>query len=191
RRARLQRRGERLVQGVRCEDRQGALEIQLRRRCQCTSGLVHGGRQAVRRRGRRREQPDRREARQQRLRFRDSVRGASLRIGPPAVALLAAAGWLLAAPAAAAADDAATRQLAQQCFACHGEDGNSTNPRYPILAGQSWRYIYIELKDFKEGRRSNAEMSPMAAPLTREQMMALGNFFAAQKPKPIAFTADA
>jgi cytochrome c553 len=30
----------------------------------------------------------------------------------------------------------------------------------------------------------------MAAPLTREQMMALGNFFAAQKPKPIAFTPD-
>jgi len=114
-----------------------------------------------------------------------------LRIGPPAVALLAAAGWLLAAPAAAAADDAATRQLAQQCFACHGEDGNSTNPRYPILAGQSWRYIYIELKDFKEGRRSNPEMSPMAAPLTTTQMAALGNFFAAQKPKPIAFTADA
>ena len=112
-----------------------------------------------------------------------------MRIGPPAAALLATAGWVLAIPAVAQ-EDAATRQLAQACFACHGPDGNSTNPRYPILAGQSWRYIYMQLKDFKEGRRSNPEMSPMAANLTRDQMMALGNFFAAQKQRPATFTPD-
>jgi cytochrome c553 len=112
-----------------------------------------------------------------------------LRIGPPAAALLATAGWVLAIPAVAQ-EDAATRQLAQACFACHGPDGNSTNPRYPILAGQSWRYIYMQLKDFKEGRRSNPEMSPMAASLTRDQMMALGNFFAGQKQRPATFTPD-
>ena len=112
-----------------------------------------------------------------------------MRIGPPAAALVAAAGWVLAPPAAAQ-DDAATRQLAQPCFACHGENGNSTNPRYPVLAAQSWRYIYIELKDFKEGRRSDPEMSPMAAPLTRDQQMALANFFAAQKPRPLDYKPD-
>jgi len=41
------------------------------------------------------------------------------------------------------------------CIACHGANGNSTDPQYPILAGQSWRYIYIQLKDFKEGRRKD------------------------------------
>jgi cytochrome c553 len=112
-----------------------------------------------------------------------------LRIGPPAAALLATAGWVLAIPAVAQ-EDAATRQLAQACFACHGPDGNSANPRYPILAGQSWRYIYMQLTDFKEGRRSNPEMSPMAANLTRDQMIALGNFFAAQKQRPATFTPD-
>ena len=61
----------------------------------------------------------------------------------------------------------------------------------PILAGQSWRYIYIQLKDFKEGRRSDPAMSPMAADLSRDDMIALGNFFAAQKPAPITFKADA
>lgn len=92
---------------------------------------------------------------------------------------------------AAAQDDAATRELAQTCAACHGPEGNSQNPAYPILAGQSWRYIYIELKDFKEGRRKDPQMSPMAASLTREQMMALGNYFAAQKPKSTGFKAEA
>lgn len=114
---------------------------------------------------------------------------------PAAALFLAAAAGILGASAFAqqqpAEEDPATRQLAQQCFACHGPDGNSTNPAYPVLAGQGWRYIYLELRDFKEGRRTNPQMSPMAANLTRDQMIALGNFFAAQKPAPIAFTADA
>ncbi|MGZ5038471.1 MAG: c-type cytochrome [Usitatibacter sp.] len=107
-----------------------------------------------------------------------------------ALALALIAGATLAGPAALAQDDAAARKLAEPCFACHGPDGNSANPLYPILAGQSWRYIYIELKDFKEGRRTDPVMSPMAAPLSRDDMIALGNFFAAQKPKPIAFKPD-
>ena len=113
---------------------------------------------------------------------------------PAAALLLAAAagiGGSLAHAQQPTQADAAIRPLVQQCFACHGPDGNSTNSRYPVLAGQSWRYIYLELRDFKEGRRSNPEMSPMAANLTRDQMIALGNFFAAQKPKPIAFSGDA
>jgi cytochrome c553 len=82
------------------------------------------------------------------------------------------------------------RTKAQLCFACHGPDGNSTNPDYPNLAGQSWRYIYIELKDFKAGRRSDPQMSPMAANLSQDDMILLGQFFAAQKPVPIKFEAD-
>ena len=89
-----------------------------------------------------------------------------------------------------AAQMAAARQKAEACFACHGPNGNSANPAFPILAGQSWRYTYIQLKDFKEGRRSDPVMSPMAADLSRDDMIALGNFFAAQKPAPIAFKAD-
>ena len=89
-----------------------------------------------------------------------------------------------------AAGLAATRQKAEVCFACHGPNGNSTNPAYPILAGQSWRYIYIQLKDFKEGRRTDPVMSPMVTDLSRDDMIALGNFFAAQKQAPIKFKAD-
>jgi cytochrome c553 len=100
---------------------------------------------------------------------------------------------LMAAPAQAqmkVATDRAARTLAEPCFACHGPNGNSQNPEVPVLAGQSWRYIYVELKDFKEGRRKDLYMSPMAADLTRDDMIALGNFFQAQKPVPIAFKAD-
>jgi cytochrome c553 len=99
----------------------------------------------------------------------------------------------LALPAQAQLDArqlAAAREKAQVCFACHGPDGNSQNPEYPILAGQSWRYIYIELQDFKAGRRTDPHVTPMVANLSREDMIELGNFFAVQKQLPIAFQAD-
>src|ERR1700694_2005535 len=89
-----------------------------------------------------------------------------------------------------AAQMAAAREKVQVCAACHGPDGNSQNPDYPILAGQTWRYTYIQLKDFQEGRRSDPQMSPMAAGLSRDDMVALGTSFAAQKPLPIKFQAD-
>jgi cytochrome c553 len=107
------------------------------------------------------------------------------------VALLAAVVMPFAAAAQQASPpDPAVQQLVQTCAACHGADGNSKDPQYPVLAGQSWRYIYNQLRDFKENRRQNPLMSPMAANLTRDQMIALGNHFAAQKAKPVAFQAD-
>jgi cytochrome c553 len=106
------------------------------------------------------------------------------------IALGIALGAMMLATPALAQDDAAIRAKAQPCMACHGPNGNSENPAFPILAGQSWRYIYIELKDFKEGRRSDPSMSAIAADLSRDDMIALGNFFAAQKPLSIKFSAD-
>lgn len=79
---------------------------------------------------------------------------------------------------------------AQTCFACHGPNGASTQPLIPILAGQTARYIYLQLKDFKEGRRSDPQMSPMAANLSKEDMLALATFFSEQKPPSNGFKAD-
>lgn len=100
--------------------------------------------------------------------------------------------WLALAACAVAAqpDVEAGRAKAQVCAACHGADGNSPTPEVPSLAGQTWRYLYIQLRDFKEGRRSNPIMSPMAQPLSRDDMIAVANFFAAQPLKPQAFAVD-
>lgn len=96
-----------------------------------------------------------------------------------------------AARAQAAAPDTQSGQAkAQACAACHGADGNSASGQFPNLAGQTWRYIYTQLKDYKEGRRSDPVMSPMAATLSRQDMIDLGNYFAAQKAKPSSFKTD-
>jgi cytochrome c553 len=76
------------------------------------------------------------------------------------------------------------------CEACHGPNGNSTIPLNPNLAGQTWRYIYLQLKDFKEDRRTDPQMTPVAKELSREDMIALGNWFAAQKPATNRYKAD-
>ena len=79
---------------------------------------------------------------------------------------------------------------AAACEACHGPNGNSVIPQNPSLAGQTWRYVYLQLKDFKEGRRTDPQMTPMAKDLSRDDMIALGNWFAAQKPATNQFKAD-
>jgi cytochrome c553 len=68
------------------------------------------------------------------------------------------------------------------CVACHGVNGNSANPQWPSLAGQNGPYIIKQLKAFKVGDRQDPLMSPMAAPLTDDDMEDLAAHFQAQTP---------
>ena len=60
--------------------------------------------------------------------------------------------FLLSSPLLAAGDVAAGKQKSGACAACHGADGNSTNPDWPKLAGQNENYMAKQLMDFKEGQ---------------------------------------
>ena len=90
--------------------------------------------------------------------------------------------------AAWAADEIPPKAAA--CLACHGVNGNSTMPGVPSLAAQNARYIYLQLRDFQEGRRDNAMMTPMTAGLTRPEMQELANYFSKQKLSSKGFKAD-
>jgi len=80
-----------------------------------------------------------------------------------------------------AADADAGKNKSAMCIACHGLDGNSFNPEWPSLAGQSADYIAKQLRDFKEGRRKSEQMAPMAMPLSDEDIEDISAFFASQK----------
>jgi len=84
-------------------------------------------------------------------------------------------------PATAFPDAAAGKQKAAVCAECHGADGNSIDPLRPNLAGQTARYLYLQLRDFKEGRRKDPLMSPRAANLSRQDMLDLADYFSSQK----------
>ena len=81
-------------------------------------------------------------------------------------------------------------EKAAVCVACHGPNGNSSMPNTPSLAGQNARYIYLQLRDFQEGRRTNPMMSPMAANLSRDEMRELATYFSEQKLSNKNFKAD-
>jgi cytochrome c553 len=106
------------------------------------------------------------------------------------IPILAGIFSLVTLSSAMAQDIEAGRTKSQACAACHGADGNSPSGQFPNLAGQTWRYIYVQLKDYKEGRRSDPVMTAMAAPLSRQDMIDIGNYFAAQKARPSTFKAD-
>ena len=99
------------------------------------------------------------------------------------------------APAALAAGSAeAGAAKAVVCVACHGVDGNSFNPEWPVLAGQNAAYTVNALKAFKacqpdkpqDCERNNVLMAPQAATLTDQDMEDIGAFFASKPRQPKA-----
>jgi cytochrome c553 len=98
----------------------------------------------------------------------------------------------VAAAQAVAQDDqyAAVKDQLQTCVACHGDNGASTQPQYPILAGQHLHYLYVQLKDFKSGLRNNEIMTPIAATLEKPDMLAIAEYFSEQSWPNIGFNGD-
>lgn len=97
-----------------------------------------------------------------------------------ALALATFAAGAVHAQAAAAGSAQAGQAKSATCVACHGVDGNSANPEWPSIAGQHPTYIVNQLKAFKNGARQNALMSPMAQPLSDQDMQDLAAFYASQ-----------
>jgi cytochrome c553 len=105
-----------------------------------------------------------------------------------AVATLATALFVMGS--ARAADMEALEKKAALCAACHGPQGNSTNPAVPSLAGQPKQFITTQLVMFREGNRKDAQMSPIAAGLANADIDDFGTYFSAQAPKPAAPQVD-
>ena len=99
----------------------------------------------------------------------------------PAFILSAALLFSITINAGATGDITAGKQKAQLCAACHGADGNSSNPMWPSLAGQHAEYIEKQVHDFKNGARENAQMAPMVAPLNDQDIEDIAAYFASQK----------
>lgn len=79
-----------------------------------------------------------------------------------AVAVLIVAGAL---ESAQAADIEAGREKAEACAACHGMNGISVSGDIPNLAGQNVEYLAGQLKAFRDGKRQNPIMNPIAGGL--------------------------
>ena len=70
------------------------------------------------------------------------------------------------------------------CGACHGPDGNSVTPDWPMLAGQHASYTVRQLRAFKTGERTDVTMKPFADMLSDQDMLDVAAYFEAQTPTP-------
>lgn len=71
-------------------------------------------------------------------------------------------------------------EWAQKCDRCHGKDGLSTDPRFPILAGQSETYLLRALKLYHTERRKDPLMRAMAFPLRDADFRELAAYYASK-----------
>ncbi|MCG8016970.1 MAG: cytochrome c4 [Candidatus Thiodiazotropha sp. 'RUGA'] len=77
------------------------------------------------------------------------------------------------------------------CAGCHGAEGNSPlNPVWPKIAGQHPAYIAKQIKDFKANKRSDPMMTPMAMPLSDQDIADLAAYYSSQTVKTGVAAAD-
>ncbi|MBV2092306.1 MAG: cytochrome c4 [Candidatus Thiodiazotropha sp. (ex Ctena orbiculata)] len=77
------------------------------------------------------------------------------------------------------------------CAGCHGAEGNSPlNPVWPKIAGQHPAYIEKQIKDFKANKRSDPMMTPMAMPLSDQDIADLAAYYSSQMVKTGVAAAD-
>ncbi len=84
---------------------------------------------------------------------------------------------------AGAGDPAHGQIVSARCAACHGVKGVTDDPMIPKLAGQNGMYLFMQLKNFKDGQRGNGLMTPVAQALSVEDMDAATIFFAMINPE--------
>lgn len=86
----------------------------------------------------------------------------------------------------------AGREKAQLCTICHGPTGAApVAPMIPVLAGQSFDYLYWELMEYKRGTLTDSPMTVLTADIGEQDIRDLASFYASQKPEPQPVDADA
>jgi cytochrome c553 len=63
------------------------------------------------------------------------------------------------------------------CAACHGVDGNSTNPQVPSIAGHPPLYIETQLVLFREELRKSEPMAPVVKGMKDAEIVELAGHF--------------
>jgi cytochrome c553 len=101
-------------------------------------------------------------------------------------ALLLALGLAQAEDVDAPGRMAAERVAVGTCQNCHGPQGHSYSPKFPVLAGQHAGYLVAQLQAFKSQTRGDPDaigyMWGMAAPLDDQIMVGLADYYSRQTP---------
>lgn len=92
----------------------------------------------------------------------------------PATLVVAGLVSMSLSPAATAGE---YQKLADACFACHGENGDSKFETIPNLRWQNKDYLVQQLQAFKNGSRKDKTMSKVALLLSDDDINRLAEHF--------------
>jgi cytochrome c553 len=83
-------------------------------------------------------------------------------------------------------------QRAQACTVCHGKEGRATNTGYfPRIAGKPAAYLYNQLINVRDGRRTQAAMAHLVDVLSDAYLREIADYFAGLNlPYPPPQTVD-
>ena len=88
---------------------------------------------------------------------------------------------VVASTASIAGDAAAGKAKSATCIGCHGVNGISSNNLWPNLAGQKEGYLAKQIKDFRDGQRSDPMMSAMVKGLSDSDIANLAAYYSSLK----------
>lgn len=106
------------------------------------------------------------------------------------ISLLAAQG----APAAPQVEDTIAQRVVA-CTGCHGREGRAApDGYYPRIAGKPAGYLYNQLVNFRDGRRTYVLMTHLVQHLTDEYLLEIAEYFAGldlpyPPPQPVSLDA--
>jgi len=83
-------------------------------------------------------------------------------------------------------DAAAGKTASTSCAGCHGEQGVSTNPAWPSLAGQDARSLADAMQAYKNGSRTDPTMKALVASLDQQTFDNLAAYYASLRPEQSA-----
>jgi cytochrome c553 len=80
-----------------------------------------------------------------------------------------------------------TAEWLVRCERCHGLDGNSSDPRFPMLAAQDQSYLETALKAYANNSRDSSTMHAMAEPLNQADIERIARHYATRTPKAVVY----
>jgi cytochrome c553 len=80
-----------------------------------------------------------------------------------------------------------TAEWINRCERCHGFEGNSTDPRFPMLAGQERTYLTTALEAYAGTARTDSAMHAMSAPLNVTDIETIVEYYATSQPKSVLY----
>ncbi len=105
-----------------------------------------------------------------------------------AMSLATTAGFASLIPAGA---DEVPQDKIELCTSCHGEAGLPPQPEVPIIWGQHFYYLYVQLRDYKAGRRANEVMQGIVEDLSKADMKALATHFSEKQWPETSYRSEA